>query len=482
MSPIENKVRKEIVIKSSSAQIIQIAFLDGGDNSQVQRIKQFVNLSRSDSFVDGSIIRNIDRLGNKPRLKVNFNKPGNHRFAVKCLPLDGNASYTEGELARNVRFRYQSEPKSYTTDSNGSLILPLEDFHISAAGKDRYVFQATDSNGHTVSTGDLEVQRLIYYVELKMRSLRSCAQDLSTVDKEFAKHNIKLCKLPSVEMEYMPNIGHDEAVIFLDNASKAFRSSDAIRKNPHVVAIAYTSQLAVKKANHRILETSVVVGPGQAPVHIEINGQIPGEKLSKKYYLWQGLKQNEVWFVSARYIKDDGTLADVIQIPAKKCIAVPETAESPLVSNVVSVDVSELPKGTGAIELFVNVVDKMRGGLSFYSSNLICVCTQAWWTTVDEAVQNQIIVHELGHKIGMVAVGRGDLPDKPQTWYDEAKGHFGNHCFSGLSPNQKRYDSSDDLEKTKCVMYGTANQKSEFCINCAPVVRKLDFSNGWEPL
>ena len=480
MSPIENKVRKEIIIKSSSAQIIEIAFLDGDDNSKAHRVKQFVNLTRSENLINGSTIHNMDRLGNKPRLKVYFNKLGNHRFTVKCLPVEGNAVYTEGELTRNIRFKYQNEPKSYTTDSNGSLILPLEDFYISAAGKEKYIFQATDSNGCSVSTGELEVQRLIYYVELKMRTLRSCGQNLSTVEKEYTKHNIKLHKLPSVEMEYMPNIDHDESSIFLDNASRAFRNSDAMRKDPHVVAIAYTSQLAVKKANHRILEPSVVVGPGQSPVLIEISGQIPGSKLSKKYYLWQGIKENETWFVSARYVKEGGTLVDVIEIPVKKCIAVPETNESPLASNLVSIDVSELPKGTGAIELFVNVVDKMRGGLSFYDCNLICVCTQAWWKTVDEALQNVIIVHELGHKIGMVSDGRRALPDKPPTWYDEAKGHFGNHCFSGLSPNQTSYGSDEDWEKAKCVMYGSTKQKSEFCSNCAPVVRKIDFSDGWE--
>ncbi|MDB5746959.1 MAG: hypothetical protein JWP72_1807 [Massilia sp.] len=480
-NPVENKVRKEIRVKVGPAGIARIVFLNS-DGAEAHSVKQFVNLSGADSSVDGKIVPNVYRAGNKIRLKVVFNKPGTYPFMVKCEPLGGNAQYTPGELARNARFAYQKEQNSYTTGSDGSLALPLEDFFVGAAGKDRYVFRATDASGVTVSTGILEVHRLIYYVELKMRSLTSCAASLALVEQVYAKHHIKLLKLPAVEMAYMPNIGENDAEAFQADARRAYAKSLAVGKQPHVIAIAYTGHLAVKKANLLVSKPSVAVGPGSAPALITISTQPDASSLiPEPYFLWHGLGLGESWFVSARFTKAGGSAADAISIPREKCTPLPSSPALPQGANAVQIDVSALPLATGKIELVVNIVDRMRGGISFFGGNLICVCTKAWWSTVDTKMQNEVIVHELGHKMGMVADGSGKLPDRTVSLYDDAKGHRGNHCFHGLSATQSRYDSSADASRSKCVMYGAANGFSDFCVNCASAVWKVDLSDGWEP-
>ncbi|MCC2954920.1 hypothetical protein LK542_04730 [Massilia sp. IC2-477] len=480
MTPIENMNRKEIRIKSDAARIKEIVFLNGQDGEKANSVQQYVNLERSKTFVDGSTISNLDRLGNRPRLKVSFSKPGTHQFIVKCRPHADNADYSDGELARNPRFKYQKEQKSYTTESDGSLILPLDDFFTSLAGKDKYVFDATDTGGQTVSTGNLEVHRLIYLVEIKMRSLKSCANSLSIVEKEFAKHNIRLVNLPTVETDYLSNIGHEEKQTFLKNLEKAYSTSKAKSVEPYSIAVTYTGHLAIKKSKHRILQPSVKVGPGCPKELVEIVGDTPSSDSPIYFYLWQNL-DSEDWFVSARFIKDSGTRADIVNIPRNKCTAVSEKPNSPKAAKV-SIDVSALPAATGTIELIVHTVDYMRAGMAFSGVNVICVGTQAWWETIDEHEQNLTIIHELGHKIGMVPDGTGKWPDKPPTWYDNAKGHVGNHCFNGLPPNLTRYDGDVDGRRTKCVMFGASNGKTEFCTNCAPIVRKVDMSDGWEPL
>jgi hypothetical protein len=479
-NPVENKVRKEIRVKVGPAGIARIVFLNS-DGTEAHSVKQFVNLSESDSFVDGKIVPNVYRAGNQIRLKVIFNKPGTYSFMVKCEPLDGNAQYTPGELARNARFAYQKEQKSYTTGSDGSLALPLEDFFVGAAGKDKYVFRATDASGVTVSTGNLEVHRLIYYVELKMRSLTSCATSLALVEQVYAKHHIKLLKLPAVEMAYMPNIGQNDGDTFEADAKRAYSKSLAVGKQPHVIAIAYTGHLAVKEENYRVRK-SVAVGPGSAPALITIAAEPDASSpIPEPYFLWQGLGPGESWFVSARFIKAGGSAADAISIPVEKCTPLPSNSAIPQRANAVRIDVSALPLATGKIYLVVNIVDRMRGGISFYGGNLICVCTKAWWSTFGTKMQNEVIVHELGHKMGMAADGSRKLPDKTVSWYDDAKGHRGNHCFYGLSATQVRYDSSADLSRSKCVMYGATNDLSDFCVNCAPAVCKVDLSDGWDP-
>ena len=146
--------------------------------------------------------------------------------------------------------------------------------------------------------------------------------------------------------------------------------------------------------------------------------------------------------------------------------------------NKVSIDVTGLATATGTITLEVHWVDRMRAGLSFSGGNLICICTRAWWSNKSSVSQNQVMVHELGHKVGMVAVGTGKLPDAVATLYTSAKGHVGNHCYKGNADGQARYDSVSDHSNSTCVMYGSTNGQSAFCSDCTPAMRKLDICDG----
>ena len=459
--------------------IVSVAFLDGGDAIEVASATQFVNLARVAASVDGAVVANLDRSGHHPRIKVRFDKPGAHRFSIKLLPQSFNALYTGTETARNARFLYQKDQKSYTTDGDGSKILPLADFYVSAAGKDKYKLEARDDNGISVRTGNLEVQRLVYYVEIKMRSLTTAATSLAIMETEFAKHNIKLLKLPAVEMDDMPNIGAQDNDRFKNLARVAYAGSQAVAKQPSVVAIAYTSHLAVKNPNQLVAKSAVAVGPGKPPVDISIVAVGLTSGALAPRFLWQGLVPGEGWFVSAKFLKDGGSAADEVDLPEAQCVAVREPALTPERAQKVRVDVTALPVGTGTLTLRVHVVDRMRGGLSFAGGNLICICTKAWWNTISTANQNATIVHELGHTFGMVANGGAKGPDKTASWYDSTKGHVGDHCFHGNAAGQPRYDRVEHNAAAQCVMYGAGIGKSAFCPDCVPSLRKVDFSDGW---
>lgn len=460
--------------------IISVAYLDGADDKEIAGGKQIVNLPRDAKWVDGVEAQNIDRLSHKPRIKVRFNKPGSHSFKVKYLPDGGNAVYSGAEKGRTSHFKYQDQQKSYSTDGDGTKILPIDDFFVAAAGKDKYKLEAEDDKGNKVQSGDLEIHRLIYYVEIKMKTLSAVATSLGTLEGEFAKHNIKLVALPSVEMDHMPNIGAGDDNTFKTKARTAYDTSQAPGKQPYVVAIAYTDHLAVKNPNQRVIKASVQVGPGKPAVDIPIAGPGLTNPAVKDRYLWNNLVPGEGWFVSAKFLRDGGTPGtDDVAIPEAQCTAVPASAAKPDMCKKVSVDVTGLPAGTGTITLEVHWVDRMRGGLSFPGGNLICICTRAWWADKTTEQQNQVMVHELGHTVGMVADGTGKLPDAVATLYTSAKGHVGNHCYNGNADGQARYDSATDSANSTCVMYGATNGKSAFCGNCAPAVRKLDICDGW---
>ena len=83
------------------------------------------------------------------------------------------------------------------------------------------------------------------------------------------------------------------------------------------------------------------------------------------------------------------------------------------------------------------------------------------------------MVHELGHKFGMVTDGTGKKPDKPAKYYT-GKGHMGPHCHKGL-PVKASYSS----DAGACVMFGATNAPKAFCNHCTPAIRKMDLSTGW---
>ena len=254
------------------------------------------------------------------------------------------------------------------------------------------------------------------------------------------RFNIKLVPLASVEMDHMPNVSNTDENSFKTKARTAYTGSTAPAKQPYVVAIAYTDHLAVKNPNQTIIKTPVQVGPDKPAV----DGPGLTNPAVKARYLWKNIVPSEEWFVSAKFLRTGGVAGtDDEVIPKEKCTAVASGSNADK-CNSVQVDVTGLPAGAGSITLQVNWVDRMRGGLSFPGGNLICVCTRAWWTTISTADQNQVIIHELGHSVGMVAKGTGKQPDKVATHYDTSKGHVGDHCHDGIPAGQTRYDSSTD--------------------------------------
>jgi hypothetical protein len=96
---------------------------------------------------------------------------------------------------------------------------------------------------------------------------------------------------------------------------------------------------------------------------------------------------------------------------------------------------------------------------------------------VSDEEQHAVAIHEIGHRIGMVASGEKKLPDKPATYY-LGGGHVGDHCSKGV-PAGANLDSAEAERLSQCVMFGATNLKTAFCGDCAPVVKKLDLSRGW---
>jgi type VI secretion system secreted protein VgrG len=452
--------------------IESIAWLDGDNDKETAGAIQWVNLPQEDKWVDAANgVANKDRLGRKPRFKVKFSTPGRHSFKVKALADADNVEYTDTEKNRNDNFKWQDQTKTYTTDDDGTKIV-AGDFFVTCAGADKFKLVAEDTeNNPPVETGWLETRRLVYLVPIRMAGMPDMA-DVSVFKKEFADLGIALAQLPEVLIDAMPNIGSDDEDAFKRRCKRAFGRSKGVPKSPYALGMAFTEYLAVKNPNQPLELAGVAVGPAAPAVKVPVmaRGLRAGDGL-KARKLWKDLVPNEDWFVSAQFVPDGGGAA--VNIEKARCAALPEGQSS---CARVSVDVKGLPAGTGTIKVRVNVVDRMRGGVSFKGENLICVGTRGWWKDKAAASQNETLIHEMGHKVNMVCTGTGKQPDKVDTHYS-GKGHAGQHCHFGL-PVQASYSNANGAQ---CIMFGSncESRLAEFCENCCPAVFKMDLSSGW---
>lgn len=470
--------------KQETAKIVSVEFLDGSDTKIVKgKAKaQFVNLPNEPELVDGKIIKNKDRLSNKPRIRLKFDKPGAHPFKIKLVPAGSNASYKAAEIPRNSNFRFDDIEKIFYTNPDGDIILS-GNLALASAGCDIYGLTAKDKNDVTVnSNGRLNTYRMIYFVEIKMDGITNyIAKNLNLCIKEFSrnKKNIKLKKLGQTRMGHIKNISKEDEDSFLSKANKAYtdfaRRKMGYYKKKYCIAIAYTDQLAVKKQRQSLIKEDVQVGPLEDPVIIPI---FDGHKTKS---LWHDVATGEDWFVSCTFFSDD--LFGNSPITKDKCKIIEDPSYP---GNYCSVEISvdHLPIGHGEIIIVVNWVDRMRAGLSFRSGPLIVLCTRVWWHKKSTQEQNEVLIHELGHKIGMVSKSAGSHQynglNSGRYLYDKSKGHVGEHCYFGCPDGQSRYDSDADVANAKCVMYGaTKKNLSKFCPDCDKAVRKLDISKGW---
>lgn len=458
------------------ANIVKIEWVDGGQPGKEKTVAtatQWVNLPKADKWVNGDEIKNTDRLGKRPRMKVTFDKPGGHSFKVKFLVPTGTPAYTATEKNRNSSgFKYTETEKSFTTEADGTKI--FDGLDLVVGGGYEFIAEATDAKGKQVKTKKLTTKRLVYFAEAKMRGLASVLSTTAVVEGEFDSHHIKLKKLGDLTIPHQENIGTGDSATLSANVTAAVNgSADHKAKNDHMLIVAYTDHLAVKNANVEVNSgLAVQVGPGKPKVTLAVTANgLRSPHTNKPRNLWHDIVTGEGWFVEAKFHKNDGT---VIDIPEAKCA--PKGGVN--LWKEVEVDVTGLAAATGQIKLKVNVVDRMRGGLALGGANQTCVCTKAWWRTSSDAKQQCTAIHELGHKVGQVSAGNGNSPDKAAKHY-AASGHVGNHCYQGCTAGQADYNTSANKTASTCVMFGTVNQKTTFCADCAPCVKKVDLTAGW---
>jgi hypothetical protein len=331
-------------------------------------------------------------------------------------------------------------------------------FHVklTPAGGDRYKFKAKSSKGTVlVCKDEIETRRKLYYQVIAMSGAKTISSgDLKSVEQEFwnpkKKVYLKLEQYsPGAKILNLLNFNDEDASV-----KKAVK--DAARA-------VYDRSKAPFAAVVIVVNKNCIPAEKQVDLFVTTTGGVVSLNLPKPLFSYADAA--EPWFVAAAFTPSSGNQ-----------ISIPSTCVTAVSYTQLDVDTSQLPPGPGWVSCLVRLVNIVGMGLSLPTENLVTVASRSVDDSkVPSSVMAGILVHELGHKIGMVPGPQGDTTLDEQSSYYDARGHHGGHC---RHPAPLMPMMNVNLNPApQCTMFGDIRTKTtKFCPICEVSVRKLDLS------
>lgn len=405
--------------------------------------KQWVNLPSEDS---GSIKRSnfvsegvdsVDVMGREIALEAEFDKKDAGAMATLSIEWGGdNAKYEPEE------FHLASDSfKQAAISADGKVRFKVE---LSAAGGDTFKFKVKDAKGTEKELPEIETHRKLFYQVIDMTTITGLS-DFGFLESEFKKTKRE------IHLEQIDSKGTaDHEWFFEDKESGYSKVYDLAKpkynteKDPFAFAIFWVDCLT--NMEQRTLTSADGVSESDGIVLLELAS---GEQLwkdvdkSKKAANWNRMTA----FI---YKRKDGT---------EGTFPIPDGDIIPDYTNIL-IKTRNFPKGvTGKVKAKINVAAGFSGGWSFIKKNLIVIATRSWMDTkYKDPKKKAIVIHEAGHKVGMVPNGTKGLLAQSTLDKTNDPAKYKSHC------NDKG-----------CTMWWTTEfQKDKFCGVCDKSLRKLE--------
>lgn len=445
---------------------------------------QYVNLAQvADRWNDGSALTTTERQSNRPRIHVEFNRPGQHRFTITVKADPANIPYSARERGRRASYQEpHSNPRSYVTNADGTRI--VDDITLPAAGLNLYLFEVRDERGQLIKTERVETVRRLYIQEVMCMSAHPAGHlaDVTPVTAEFALHGIDMIQLPRLQFRGRSAVDAadtpESQQAIMSAVRAVYASSAGKQREPYTLVVCHVDRLAAPGVSGD-MRLPVPAGPGGRVMTVPI---VNDDR--SRSSLWYEFDASDDWLVHARYLYTDASGAErSIPIPRHLITPIRESNGSVWSVSVDLTRVSPTPL-TGMLNIQFNTVAASYAGLAITGTNLLFVSTLDPYEPNSQAYLTETLAHEMGHLLGMVPSGP-DWPglrnqdesaddsklDPPPHFYYNA----GGHCYYGLPDQNGEYNE----EIGQCVMYGITCANIHFCPSCSKAVRKVDCSEGW---
>jgi hypothetical protein len=453
----------------------------------VAEIKQYVNLPKKQAYARASG-QPLAALGARDVKVVT-----SHRGAptvVKVEPL-GDHPYSDDEQKRNPRFQpprttWVTAHVQGTQIDSGKVALP-------AAGGQRYQITAKYAGQQRSADDTLIAWRMIFAESLVMFSMEGDEDALiAQATETLRQHHVELKHVRKRSTDFRLSLRSNREALHLVSTS-----ADLAPVRAHRVAILWACYLPMEGVLE--VEQDLALGlapPGDGAVAcaVDLAGRTITMIFEKSMFV--DLEDEPRPFLLEGVIELDGGPG---QPPSRLGIETDHATAHALtprsrrkviftLTDSVYDEVFEHLRATAydparkaTLKLRLRTVEGFAGGWSLSGQGLIVMARQAHWEIIEDT-RAQILIHELGHFLGMVANGEKLSPDAPAHYYT-GRGHVGPHCANGVTWDPAK---STWTGTAACVMFGATSVRdasgqvapspARFCAACAPAVDKLDLS------
>jgi hypothetical protein len=399
----------------------------------------------------GDGVADLTSMGRHIWLVAEFDqKSAGCEATLTLTPDGGNAQYSANESPLQA----QQETKAKV----GGMGVVFFKVLLPAAGGDKFKVKVKDGKGSERDLGEVETRRRLYYQVIDMDTVGALA-DYGFLEQALKKdqREIQLLKIASkgkvAHTWYFGNAQSDCDALFA-----AAKDKYQERMDPYCFAVVWADALVTGPTSWILSKENVK--RGDPPI------VLPVEKGGTSGQLWKNIDKSPSalgWKNSVQFYPHLG--AGPIEIDDGDIIAG---------YGKITVNTVNFPAGdTGDLLASVNVAEGFQGGWSFNNQNVIVIGTRGWRDVkFQPAEMKAIVVHEAGHKIGMVPNGNdGPMGLEEQSTLDK----------SGAAGHDTAADKCH-CNDTGCTMWWTTQyQKDEYCAVCAKSVRRTQLDPAYLP-
>lgn len=420
-------------------------------------LEQWVNVTRHTKWFGDGLL-DVKRMTETVKVTIQFDQRARATGFLSVVAASTNADYSATEIPRrNAIFTLPDfNMRQFQTDETGKYEI---DINVGSAGGNEYAFTVKDGSGNELRSDVIKTRRKLYFQVIRMSDVTAPSAANITGMKNQFWNPTKRIYLKMVEYAagrtIATRVNYDMSLTSVVNSVK--RQARRVYNNskaPNAFVAVFVNKIGPSALEVRAV--SATIGAGNFTLNT-LKTLMDIVDPAVDYYIsivW--ISGTSVQIVTKAKITRSGNKAMVI-------------------------DTTGLTRGAGTILYSVMVCTGPLGGLSYGGSNFTVIGTR--FTTplvgrpLPSALVMGILVHEIGHKIGMVPGTQSDrVLDVQTATHYTGRDHQGNHCAHGVpKPFPPSFNSARGISPD-CTMFGNAStvSTSVFCTECQKSLRKLD--------
>lgn len=470
-------------------QIVEVGFTD---NPKAPALfggmrKQYVNLTDVKVRKGDLDITSDNQVGRTPPIMVRVTPPKATTVRIRLRRtlhrggFPAGSSKLSGREEGQSHLTYARSVSTHTTDAKGVLLLePGKE--IAALGGGEYKVEASlPGKAWVPGSNSVRIKRRVYIRPVVRYAAGAAAaqQAINAIRADLAPLDIDVKVLPKLDGAELGVVVTDELPVSLENIGKnALDDTTNHLKDlrPHSVAIIvgqFGDERSWLPAHTFQYDVTRDPGTGQFPASMQVQladstaGYILVPLTNGSHFLYARVAHGSRTVTLTRdKVTDLGRFTDTLTV------------------DLTGIGASFPGLQTVRLSVRVIAISGWGVGWAYNAHPVIYLNMRDPNTNTILAAERAraLVIHELGHKLHLVAPGDGGQPDKQKHHYPSFNTngvqHVGPHCSYGVPTGTSLWLPAAQTA-AKCTMWGSLKGVVQFCDECKTSLRKIDIAGGF---